>query len=129
MSTSPSGLPKDPLRLLAENMERFRRTMTPLLQSDAFRPLLGPFQQQAELFQQTFEAQAQWQTALVRQLIEPLRQQGEFLGEAAEQMQEQAELFSRTADLLRRQAELFRAAAEPARQQAQWLEQFVKPLG
>jgi hypothetical protein len=128
MSNPPADPPMDPLRLLGEQIEQFRRAMTPVLQSELFRPLLGPFQQQVELFQQSLEAQTQWQGTVVRQLIEPLRKQGEFLTEAADQLQEQAELFSRTAQLLIRQSELFRSAAAPARQQAEWLERFLKPL-
>jgi hypothetical protein len=115
------------MRLLAEQMDRFHKSMTPMMQSELLRPLLGPFQEQAELFQQTLEAQSDWQTTVVRQLVQPLRQQSEFLIEAATQMAEQAELFSRTADLLRRQAELFRSAAGPATQQAELLEQLLQP--
>lgn len=103
----------DPIRLWQEQVRKLLAAGEAMSDQSALaRQLFEPMQRQAELFQAAIEQQAGAQGDMVRTIVEPLVAQAELLTGVVEPLRRQAELFEGVAESLSQAARLMRSQAE-----------------
>jgi hypothetical protein len=94
----------DPMKAWQDMMEQFQKAALGSNAPDMMRTMFAPMQQQLDLLQKAFEAQAEFNRKLTEQAFVPMRQMLDGLTQAAKTTRAAGEALKQAGDLLTQQA-------------------------
>ena len=94
----------DPMKAWQDMMEQFQKAALGSNAPDLMRTMFAPMQQQLDLLQKAFEAQAEFNRKLTEQAFVPMRQMLKGLQQAATTTRAAGDALKRAGDLMTQQA-------------------------
>jgi hypothetical protein len=94
----------DPMKAWQDMMEQFQKAALGSNAPDMMRTMFAPMQQQLDLLQKAFEAQAEFNRKLTEQAFVPMRQMLDGLTQAAKTTRAAGEALKQAGELLTQQA-------------------------